>query len=111
MYSGKYRVGSTALPVNGKISNDKLKTNVKHGHLVGLWPMEGNGKDLTYHPKQSGSVGQDAGGHGLHLTVQNAHFVSGLYGQAFRIDEHSALDVTKTNPVLDAPFVSMVACE
>jgi hypothetical protein len=45
----------------------------------------------------------------MHLSVSNAHFVAGLYGEAFRIDEHSVLTVTNANSKLDANFVTMIA--
>ena len=45
----------------------------------------------------------------MHLSVSNAHFVAGLYGEAFRIDEHSVLTVSNANSKLDANFVTMIA--
>ena len=111
IHQGAYRTGSTPLP-SGTADIDALKRSTGAGPsgkvLVGFWPLDGDGQDLS-HPEQVSQFGQDLSGTEAHLTAVNAQFVSGLFGQAFRFVGNDRLEVTDTNGALDADFVTMIA--
>ena len=62
--------------------------------LVGFWPLDGDGKDIS--------------GHGLSGKPINADWVAGLYNLAFRFDGDDAMHVTST-ALLDVATVTMSA--
>ena len=112
IHQGAYRTGSDPLPTHGVADVDALKRSTGAGPsgkvLVGFWPLDGDGQDLT-HPDQVTQFGQDMSGTESHLTAVNAQFVSGLFGEAFRFVGNDRLEVTDTNGALDADFVTMIA--
>lgn len=67
------------------------------GSLVGYWPLDGSGADIS--------------GHGLAATDQNGEYTAGLYGQAFRFSGDDLLTVPDSiSPgVFDLTHVTMMA--
>jgi hypothetical protein len=62
--------------------------------LVGFWPLDGDGSDVS--------------GHGLHGTVINEEWVTGLAGLAFYFDGDDAI-ACPAGPLLDLSSVLMMA--
>jgi len=89
IHNRNYRSGDDPLPVEGAADIDALKSHTGANRpgktLVGLWPLDGDGDDLT-DADGSATFGHDLGGNDLHLTATNAQYVSGIYGQAFRFN-------------------------
>ena len=103
---------ATPLPVHGVADLDALKTatgaNGRGKTLIGFWPLDGDGDDLT-DASTSATFGQDMGGNNLGLTATNAEYVTGVYGQAFRVGGGSLLETISTNALFDADYVTMIS--
>ena len=111
VYRVSYRSGADPLPVEGEANVDTLKshTGCRGGKaLVGLWPLDGDGDDLT-DADASSTFGHNLAGNDLHLTATNAQYVSGIYGQAFRFDGDDLLQVEQQDQALEADYVTMLS--
>ena len=115
IYRATYRSGAVPLPVDSsEPSMDALRqgtgatANGGGKMLVGFWPLEGDGQDLTDSATVD-NAGMDFGGNNLGLTPTNAQYTTGVYGQAFRFTGSDMLEVTEASPLLDCDFVTMAA--
>ena len=103
IYRASYRSGSVPLPVDGSVDMHALQAHTNAGGgkmLVGLWPLDGDGQDLTDSATVD-NAGMDHSGNDLGLTPTNAQYVTGIYGQAFRFTGNDMLEVTEASPLLD----------